>query len=351
MEANPEDGSNYDEAKEVMAFDETKAGVKGLVDSGVTKVPRFFVQPSERVEKLSSKSSNINFQVPIIDFEGFENSRRIEVVNEIRKASEEWGFFQVVNHGIPVSVMDEMLVGVKRFHEQPQEVKMELYSRDANQRVKFFSGVLLLTKEPAIWRDTIAFDFKDGKLDPEHFPDIFRKEVSEYIRHVMTIGKTLSEFLSESLGLRSDYLSSIECMVTASLVGHYYPACPEPDLTLGTANHTDPSFLTILLQDNMGGLQVRHQNQWVDVPLCMLITNDKFKSVEHRVLAGEVGPRTSVACFFFPSTENTLKPYGVIKELLSDKPPLYRETHLAEYMAQFMTKGSYISTLSHFKLS
>ncbi|KAI5559504.1 hypothetical protein POPTR_017G135800v4 [Populus trichocarpa] len=361
---DPEDGSNYDNANEVKAFDETKAGVKGLADSGVIKIPRFFVHPPEKIQQPSPKSSNISLQVPIIDFEGFESSRRMEVVNEIRKASENWGFFQVVNHGIPENVMDEMLAGVKRFHEQPQEVKMEFYSRDADQRVKFFTGVLLLTKEPAIWRDTVAFDFKDGKLDPQLFPGIVREEVSEYFRHVSKIGKALSELLSEALGLRSNFLSSIECMETESVVGHYYPACPQPDLTLGTTTHSDPCFLTILLQDNMGGLQVRHQNQWVDVPplpgallvnigdLMQLITNDKFRSVEHRVLAGEVGPRISVACFFFPSTANKFKPYGVIKELLSDDTPMiYRATHLAEFMGQYMSTGSYVSTLSHFKVS
>ncbi|KAJ6959745.1 hypothetical protein D5086_031132 [Populus alba] len=361
---DPEDGSSYDTANEVKAFDETKAGVKGLADSGVIKIPWFFVHPPEKTQQPPSKSSNISLQVPIIDFEGFESSRRMEVVNEIRKASENWGFFQVVNHGIPENVMDEMLAGVKRFHEQPQEVKMEFYSRDADQRVKFFTGVLLLTQEPAIWRDTVAFDFKDGKLDPQLFPAIIREEVSEYFRHVTKIGKALSELLSEALGLRSNFLSSIECMETESLVGHYYPACPQPDLTLGTTTHSDPSFLTILLQDNMGGLQVRHQNQWLDVPplhgallvnigdLMQLITNDKFRSVEHRVLAGEVGPRISVACFFFPSTANKFKPYGVIKELLSDDTPMiYRATHLAEFMGQYMSTGSYVSTLSHFKVS
>ncbi|CAK7346433.1 unnamed protein product [Dovyalis caffra] len=361
----PQDESNYDKAKEVKAFDETRAGVKGLVDSGVTKIPRFFIHPPEDVQKSSSESSHLGLQVPVINFESFESCRRLEVINEIRKASETWGFFQMVNHGIPVSVLDEMLAGVRRFHEQPRDAKMEFYSRNRNQPVRFFcNGDLLVNKAPANWRDSIAFDFQDGKLDPELFPETFREEVSEYIRHMIKTKKTLSELISEALELRSDYLSSIECMETESLVCHYYPACPEPDLTLGATKHRDPSLMTILLQDNMGGLQVRNQTQWVEVPplegalvvnigdFMQLITNNKFKSVEHRVLVGQEGSRTSVACFFYPCTANKFKPYGAIKELLSDNPPIYRETHISEFLAYFRSKGlDGTSTLSHFKLA
>jgi hypothetical protein len=160
--------------EEVKAFDATKAGVKGLVDSGVTKIPRFFVHPPEDVQKLSSETNSTTLQLPIIDLEGFESFRRLEVVNEVRKASEEWGFFQIVNHGIPVTVMDGMLGGAKRFHEQPQEVKKELYSRDKKKPVRFYYGASSLTIKPSVWKDSAMFYFKDGKLDPELIPDILR---------------------------------------------------------------------------------------------------------------------------------------------------------------------------------
>lgn len=86
------------------------------------------------------------------------------------------------------------------------------------------------------------------------------------MKNMVKLRGVLSELLSEALGLSKDYLESIECMKTEALVCHYYPICPEPELTVGTPKHSDPSCLTILLQDNIGGLQALHQNQWVDVP-------------------------------------------------------------------------------------
>ena len=88
----------------------------------------------------------------------------------------------------------------------------------------------------------------------------------EYSRQMMKLGKLLFELLSESLGLEADYLNEIGCSEGLNVTGHYYPACPQPESTLGTSKHADNVFLTMLLQDQIGGLQVLHQHHWIDVP-------------------------------------------------------------------------------------
>lgn len=94
MEVISEDVSCYDRAKEVKDFDETKAGVKGLVDSGVVKIPKFFIHPVENLQNHVVSGSTVYFQVPVIDLEGFEGDRRKEIRDRILAASETWGFFQ-----------------------------------------------------------------------------------------------------------------------------------------------------------------------------------------------------------------------------------------------------------------
>ncbi|CAK8571795.1 unnamed protein product [Lathyrus sativus] len=354
------DEDSYDRAKEVQEFDETKAGVKGLIDSGIINLPRFLIHPQETLPNYDATSSCL-FQVPVIDFTGHEKCRRLEIISEIKKASETWGFFQMVNHGVPVHVMDDMLKVIKEFHEQDKEVKKEWYSRDHKMKVRYFCNGDLLVAKAANWRDTILFDFQDGPLDQQAYPLVCREAVSKYMEHILKLKEILSELLSEALGLKKDYLANIECMKSEIVVCHYYPPCPQPELTFGTTKHSDPSSLTILLQDTIGGLQVLHQNHWIDITpihgglvanigdFMQLISNDKFKSVEHRVLAGSVGPRASAACHMYP---DACQKYQPIEEFTSDEnPPKYRETDITEYLTHFRSKGlDGHKTLPYFRL-
>lgn len=170
---------DYDRASELRAFDDKKDGVKGLVDAGVTKIPRIFYHSHNHSLDESEKdsaSSSTQLGVPSVDLVGIHQdpTRRKVVVEKIREASETWGFFQVVNHGIPVSVLEEMKNGVLGFYEQDSEVKRELYTRDPVKPFVYNSNFDLYSSPAANWRDTFYCFMAPHPPKPEGLPSIYR---------------------------------------------------------------------------------------------------------------------------------------------------------------------------------
>ncbi|ESR34148.1 1-aminocyclopropane-1-carboxylate oxidase [Citrus sinensis] len=256
----------YDRKSELKAFDDTKAGVKGLVDAGITKIPRIFIH--DQLKLSNSRSGDSEFIIPILDLDGVNKDAisRAKIVKQVQNACQNWGFFQIVNHGIPVSMLDEMIDGVIGFHEQDTEVKKKFYTRDYQKRKVLYNTNFDFYAAPAAnWRDTLSCVMAPNPPDPEELPEVCRDIIVDYAKKTTELALTLFELISEALGLNANRLKDMDCAEGLFLLGHYYPTCPEPELTMGTDSHADSSFLTVLLQDRLGGLQVLHENEWVNV--------------------------------------------------------------------------------------
>lgn len=159
--------------RELKAFDDTKLGVKGIVDSGITKIPPLFYHPPDHKH---GKASNTEHIIPVIDLADVDKdpTTRKDIVESIRVASETWGFFQIVNHGIPLTVLDEIKEGVRRFFEQDDEPKKAIYRRDWSVPFVYNSNFDLFSSPAPNWRDTFCCFLAPKAPKPEDIPEICR---------------------------------------------------------------------------------------------------------------------------------------------------------------------------------
>nr|POE68785.1 isoform 2 of 1-aminocyclopropane-1-carboxylate oxidase like 2 [Quercus suber] len=203
--------SKYDRRSELKAFDESKAGVKGLVDARVEKIPRIFIHEQNKHYDVSDSSCDSKFSIPVIDFEGVDKdvTLRDNIVNKVRDACEKWGFFQIVNHGVEVTVLDEIIDRIRGFHEQDLEVKKEFYTRDLSRSFTYNTNFDFYQAQAANWRDTIYCSMAPCPPNPAELLEVCRDIMIDYSKKVMKLGLTISELLSEALGLKPNHLKDM----------------------------------------------------------------------------------------------------------------------------------------------
>lgn len=136
---------------------------------------------------------------------------------------------------------------------------------------------------------------------------IHREVVVEYSDCMKALAQKLLAFMSESLGLPSSCIEDAVGDFYQNITVSYYPPCPQPELTLGLQSHSDMGAITLLIQDDVGGLQVLKDGEWVMVqPLSdaiVVILADQTEVllfllfIRSQFLA--LGARTLFSCFLF----------------------------------------------------
>eukprot|EP01018_Ginkgo_biloba_P041171 Gb_00001 [translate_table: standard] len=276
--------------------------------------------------------------------------RRPRILQQITEACESWGFFQVINHGIPISVLDGMIDAVHKYNREPMEEKAKYYNtHNPNAAFRYLPNYNSAKEKVMEWKDTVTVRYAPHPPAHSEWPPSCRDASIDYCEHTKALGATLLTLLAEALCLPPTRLIDSKCMRSQLMYMSYYPSCPQPDLTLGLSGHSDPGAITLLLQDQVGGLQVSNKGRWVAVqPLhgslvinlgdtLQILSNGRFKSVEHRVVTNAQRSRVSVPTFFLPGTDCTIK-IAPIPELLDEHhPPLYKEIAFKDYTKHFLT--------------
>ncbi|KAG8374694.1 hypothetical protein BUALT_Bualt10G0022700 [Buddleja alternifolia] len=346
---------NYDRLKEIKEFDDSKIGVKGLVDRGLSTIPRFFIHPPDPNADSSTRPAPPS--IPVIDF----SSPRSILIDQIRDSASSLGFFQIVNHGVPLQSIKHLLNSIRSFNELPENEKMSFYRRDMTHGSAYSTNFDLYQSKAASWRDTLQLRLGPSPPDWDHVPGACKEAIVEWDKEIVQFGEELMALLCEGLGVENaNVLKEMSCLERRIMAAHYYPYCPQPELTAGLTPHTDPGVVTVLVQNEVPGLQVKVGDEWVDVEpvegaivinigdILQIMSNDEYKSVEHRVVANSFKEaRVSVAVFFNPSLQENL--FGPLTGLISpEKPANYRQFTLKDYLKRFFTKELDGKTLTNY---
>ncbi|CAK7329794.1 unnamed protein product [Dovyalis caffra] len=279
-------------------------------------------------------------EVPVIDLSTSSPGDSKELVSKIKDACRKWGFFQVINHGVPSDLGKRMVKTAKEFFDQPIEEKKKV-KRDEGNSMGYHDAEH--TKNVRDWKDVFDFSLEDPRLipasddpnDPKlrtisnrwpQSPSEFREVCQEYSREVEKLGYKLLELVSLSLGLPANRLNGYFNDQTSLCRINHYPPCPNPHLALGVGRHKDFSALTVLAQDDVGGLEIRRKSdgEWIpvnpiaDAFIINVWSNDTYESVEHRVVVNTEMERFSIPVLLLPSHHVIIKP---LEELLNEQNP------------------------------
>ncbi|AFY31162.1 isopenicillin N synthase family oxygenase [Calothrix sp. PCC 7507] len=280
-------------------------------------------------------------QVPIIDIQPlvFGKGDRSVVADQIAQACREWGFFYIIGHGVDEELQQRLEQLSRGFFAQDLETKLairmalggkawrgyfpvggELTSGKPDLKEGIYFGAELGEDHPLVKADT---PMHGVNLFPANIP-LFRETVLEYMEAMTNLGHTLIAGIALSLGLEESYFADRYTSEPLTLFRIFnYP----PDLShlddqprWGVGEHTDYGVLTILKQDDLGGLQVKSKSGWVAAPpvpgsfVCNIgdmldrMTGGLYKSTPHRVQNFSGKNRLSFPFFFDPNFDVEVKP-------------------------------------------
>ncbi|KAF2296748.1 hypothetical protein GH714_001630 [Hevea brasiliensis] len=316
--------------------------VQGIASTFRDNIPEAYIR-SEQEQPALTTVHGLDPGVQVIDMSDPDQEK---VHGLIINASQEWGMFQIINHGIPSEVIIKLQNVGKEFFELPQEEK-EVYAKPPGSKEGYGTFLQKEMEGKKGWVDHLFHKIWPPSSINYQFwpknPPSYREANEDYAKHLNRVADKLLKTLSLGLGLKEHELK--EAMGGENLQYllkiNYYPPCPRPDLALGVVAHTDMSSLTILVPNDVQGLQASRDGKWYGVkyiPNALVIhigdqleilSNGKYKSVLHRTTVNKEKARMSWPVFLEPPFRFTIGPHP--KLVNGENPAKYTSKKFDDY--------------------
>ncbi|CAN4105722.1 unnamed protein product [Withania somnifera] len=323
--------------------------VQELAKQQLTNIPDRYVHPEQESPAMSA-----GVTVPVIDVQKLISGDSMDSeLQKLHYACQQWGFLQVINHGVAPSLLEDFKREIIELFKLPMEEKKKLWQQEDS--FEGFGHLFVVSEEQNLdWSDMfgiITLPHTIRKVDLfQKLPSKLSKEIKSLAMIILCqLGKALRVDEKEMKDLFSDGMQSMRM--------NYYPPCPEPDRAIGLSPHSDADALTILFQLNeTQGLQVRKDGIWMPIrplpnalivnigDMMEIVSNGVYRSIEHRAIVNSNEERLSVATFYNINLDSELGPANSL--IGPHNPAIFRripaQKYLQDFFAQKLNGKSYL---------
>ncbi|XVE52634.1 hypothetical protein DITRI_Ditri02bG0137800 [Diplodiscus trichospermus] len=327
------------------------SSVQEIVRNDFRSVPERYIYEKQDWPLIPDNLS-ASLEIPVIDFSLLAKGDEDEI-RKLDLACKDWGFLQIINHGVREEVLHQMKAAAVDFFELPLEEKNK-YAKAENEIQGYGQNFVISEGQKLDWSDmiymiTVPPENRNYKFWPLTLPG-FKEAVEEFSKEVLKVAEEIHANFSILMGMGRDGFKRSQGELQQGIRMNYYPVCSRPDLVLGCSPHSDGTSFTLLLQnDDVIGLQIKHDGAWISVkpiPNSLVVnigdateiqSNGMYKSIEHRVITNEEKPRISIAAFMFPDDEQEI---GPLESMIDDnhRPRMYRNVKYFDYVREMFSR-------------
>ncbi|WOL15126.1 gibberellin 2-beta-dioxygenase 8 [Canna indica] len=277
--------------------------------------------------------------LPLIDLSRLDDELEAEQCRQdIVAAASEWGFFQVVNHGISNKLLARLRAEQVKMFRQPFKMKANKRFLDFSEDSYRWGTPTATSLKQLSWSEAYHIPLSSANRAAGARASSARYVIEEISEAMSQLADELVDTLAQGLGCDGRYIKESCARNMCYLRLNRYPPCPIPGKVFGLVPHTDSDFITILCQDRVKGLQLKKGGRWITVkpnPNTLIInigdlfqawSNGIYRSVEHRVMPNPHQERFSVAYFVCPCKETMIESNA--------EPAIYRKFSFGEYRQQ-----------------